>query len=96
MAKASYDEVVNQLKRGNVTCEEIDRLLSGLGFAVSRRANGNHHTYIHPGLGDFFGSNYDCGHGRNPVPKPSYFRNILKVLAKYESELREMNDGTNS
>jgi hypothetical protein len=96
MAKASYDEVVNQLKRGNVTCEEIDKLLTGLGFVVSRRANGNHHTYTHGGLSDFYGSNYDCGHGRDPVPKRAYFRNILKVLANYENELREMNDGTRS
>jgi hypothetical protein len=91
MPKASYDEVVNVLKSRNSTCEDIDKMLSGLGFSVKRRSNGNHHTYTHPELDAFMGSNYDCGHGKNPVPKQQYFRNILKVLKTYETDLRDLN-----
>ena len=89
MAKASYDDVVDELKCKKSTCDEIERMLSDLGFSVKRGSSGNHHTYTHPNLADFFGSHYDCGHGKNPVPKPPYFRNILKVLEKYESDLRD-------
>ena len=91
MAKASYDDVVNTLKRKNSTCGEIDRILTDLGFSVMRRNSGNHHTFTHSGLDGFLGSNYDCGHGRQPIPKGPYFTKILRVLEQYESELRELN-----
>lgn len=93
MAKATYDEVVNTLKSKNSTCSEIDKMLTGLGFLVTRKHSGNHHTYVHPQLSvaGFYGSSYDCGHGADPVPLPVYFMNIRKVLRTYETELRILN-----
>jgi len=91
MAKATDDEVVNELKRKNSTCNEIDKMLSGLGFLVKPGTKGKHHTYVHPQLNGFLGSDYDCGHGKNPVPKHPYFWKILKVLKDYETDLHTLN-----
>lgn len=88
MRKPTYDEVVAVLKQQRATCAEIKHLLTDLGFDVRRCASGNHHSYMHPRIRGFLGSNYDCGHGKNPVPLQAYFRKILKVLTTYETDLR--------
>ena len=88
MAKATYDEAVKELKQRSASCARVKQLLTDLGFDVKRCASGNHHAYTHSKLKGFLGSNYDCGHGANPVPKKPYFGKILKVLERYETELR--------
>jgi len=69
-------------------CGEVKTLLEALGFIVSSKKSGGHKGFIHSGIPEFYGSNYNCGHGKNPELKPSYLKNILKVLETYEVELK--------
>ena len=91
MSKASYDDVVNEVKRKRSTCAELVAMLEALGFSVRRGSSGNHHTFAHRSLAGFHGGNFDCGHGRDPVPKGPYFTRVLRILENYEDELRQLN-----
>lgn len=87
MDKLNYDAVVAKLKssRANLSCDEMKDLLESLGFVVKKRAGGNHHTYTHPDLTDFFGSNFDGGHKKQMLSV--YVEKALKIIKKYENEL---------
>jgi hypothetical protein len=91
LAKGSYDDVVNEISAAKCSCARLADLLRSLGFTVRKGSSGNHQVYSHPCIPPFTGSNYNCGHGKNPTPKPVYFRNICKVLRQYETELRALN-----
>lgn len=89
-----YDELVGLLESaGNSTqCNELKGWLEAAGFAVRDGKKGNHKVFKHDGLKDagFYSSNYDCGHGRNPIIKKPYITKILNhVIRKYEMELRK-------
>ncbi len=92
MAKPSYDDVVNEVKRKRCTCPQLVVMLEALGFKVKPGNSGNHHTFVHPSFPDFHGGNFDCGHGRNPVPKGPYFTKVLRILERYEDELRQLDE----
>ena len=89
MPKLTYDEAVKTLqqKRKALRCSDVRSLLTDLGFKVRNGAQGNHKVYSHPGIPHFHGSNYDCGHGSDPVLKSVYIDNIRRVLERYESDL---------
>lgn len=94
--KTSYDKVINALRAApeSQSCADIRAALSKLGFEVQDRQKGNHKTYTHAHLAEvaqFYGASFDCGHGK--TLKPVYVRNILKVLVKYELELRTFLEG---
>ncbi|UOD30490.1 hypothetical protein INH39_01700 [Massilia violaceinigra] len=90
MTKATYDEVLAHLKQRprTTSCKDLLRLLEGLEFIVRAGSRGNHYTYRHPRITGFRG-NFACGHGRNPDVLPVYIRDILGVLAEYESTLKK-------
>lgn len=92
MAKPSYDDVVNEVKRKRSTCAELVSMLEALGFSVRHGNNGNHHTFTHLLLPGFRGGNFDCGHGRDPVPKAPYFTKVVRILEAYEHELRQLGE----
>lgn len=89
MTKARYDAVKADLSSRikGLRCTELVGHLESLGFKVKKGSKGNHHTYSHPDLKSFHGSNFDCGHGKNPILKPAYVRRAIAVLEEYESEL---------
>ena len=61
------------------------KMLESLGFRVKSGNNGRHHTFSHPEIKDFFGGNYDCGHGARMLPV--YAKNVLKILLDLQEEL---------
>lgn len=88
-----------KLKKTNIKCsgkKGLIKLLEGLGFVVKDNKKAGHKSYVHHALDGFMGSNFDCGHGKTdkgggqPV-KPEYIDNVIKVLEKYEDELKEYN-----
>jgi hypothetical protein len=66
-------------------CDEVIRYLTKLGYDVVRRSNGKHYTYDHPNI-EWMGSNFDCGHGRNPKVLPIYIEKIIKILQLHQDE----------
>ena len=90
MPKLTYDEAVETLRqrRKNLRCSEVRTILGDLGFNVRDGTQGNHKVYSHPNIPQFHGSNFDCGHGKDPILKAVYIDNIRKVLQQYESDLK--------
>ena len=86
----SIERVIAELRaaRAKTSCGEMARLLKSLGFTVVDRKKPGHKAYFHQGLKNFRGSNYTCGHGKNPDLKTVYVTNVIRVLKKYEGELR--------
>lgn len=77
-----------RLQQGTPRCAEVVRILESLGFTVKDRKKAGHKVFNHDGLENFFGSNFDCGHGRNPEVKKAYLKKILKVIDEYEDDLK--------
>ena len=77
---------------GNFKCAKLIAVLKDLGFTVTKKANGNHYKVSHAKLGNFFGSNFSCRHGRNPQVLPVYVRNMRGLIVEFEDELGELND----
>lgn len=91
---SKYETTYNKARQlleggGAVRCNELTAALKSLGFNVKDASSGGHKTYDHPGIPDFHGSSYNCGHGKNPEVKRNYPRAILKVLDEYKTELLE-------
>lgn len=86
-------------KKTNIKCsgkKGLIKTLEGLGFVVKDNKKAGHKSYVHPAIDDFMGSNFDCGHGKTDKGggqqiKPAYVSNVIKVIEKYEDELKEYN-----
>ena len=66
-------------------------MLDDLGFRI-RNAGGAHKVVSHPDLKGFRGTDFDCGHGRNPTVKPVYIKkNVIRVLENWKAELEAIN-----
>ena len=76
-----------QLHKTNLCCEDVKRLLQGLGFDVRDGKQGGHKIFVHPGLPSFMSGSFNCGHGKNPEIKPAYIGKIIQVLRQYNDEL---------
>jgi hypothetical protein len=83
----SFDSVIQKLKlsKANISCDEFVSFLKKLGYKVRKGTNGKHHSYSHPDL-DWFGSNFDCGHGRNPQVLPINIGKVIKILERHREE----------
>ena len=91
LAKLDYDAALRRLRgsAGNLRCNDVRGILSDLGFKVRDTKSGGHKTYSHPSIVSFFGSNYNCGHGKNPHVGKAYIANIICVLEQFENEIKE-------
>ena len=87
----SYDEAKSDLESAGASmrCSDVIGLLESLGFVVRDCRRGRHKTFKHPSIPSFHGSNFNCGHGRNPEVKSSDLRTILRVMDEYETEIKE-------
>jgi hypothetical protein len=92
MGKVTYDAAIASLVSGKNTtdCNTVLRYLKELGYEVDKCAGGNHYTFTNVRL-DYYGGNFDCGHGRNPSVLPVYISKIIKVLKKHKDEIKELN-----
>jgi hypothetical protein len=84
------DEAIAKLsKEATATsCADLVSLLEGLGFKVRRCSKGNHHTFVHAGLADFWGSDFDGGHDKHM--KKNYVNAVRKLLERYRMELAQL------
>ena len=85
----SISEIVADLRArpNGFRSVELESLLTGLGFRLKARKKGGHTTYTHPKLPNFFGASFDRGHGKRPMVKACYIRDVANVLEEYEQVL---------
>jgi hypothetical protein len=86
---------IDQLRASpkSVRCMELCRLLKRLHFEVRNGAGPGHRVFAHPRIKSFHGSNFNCGHGKDPIVLPVYVRRIADVLEEWKAEIEEfMND----
>lgn len=76
----------------SLRCKDVEQLLRGLGFDVREGKKAGHRVVSHPELVDFTGTNFTCGHGRNPEIKPAYVKSLRKVLESHADALRELRE----
>ncbi len=90
-AKLQIEDVKKQLQahKTNLCCDDVKRILEGLGFEVRDGSKGGHKIFVHAGLPSFYSSSFNCGHGKNPEIKPSYISKIVNILKQYNDELEE-------
>lgn len=83
-----YDQVRKEIKGAGASmrCARLIKLLESLGFVVEGDAG--HKKFKHPAIPSFYGSNFDCGHGKNPQVLRCYIRNVGKTLGDIEDEIR--------
>lgn len=94
MAKTTYNSAIEGLRARKVTteCSVLIQILEDLGYDVDKCASGNHYTYTKIDI-DYYGGNFDCGHGRDPKVLPIYISKIIKVLIKHRDEEIEQQAG---
>ncbi|MCY3837737.1 MAG: type II toxin-antitoxin system HicA family toxin [Gammaproteobacteria bacterium] len=78
--------------RGNIRCNDMIRLLEGLGFAVRDGKKTGHKVITHPELVNFTSASITCGHGRNPQVKPIYVARMRQLLATHADGLEELKE----
>lgn len=90
MPISRYDAVLQSFREGgaNLRCSEVKRLLEELGFEVHDGKKGNHRTFTHDHVQEFHGGHYDCGHGKDSEVRRCYTRDIIRIIEKYETEIR--------
>jgi predicted RNA binding protein YcfA (HicA-like mRNA interferase family) len=84
------DDVILALSQAgsSMRCQELCRHLESLGFAVRSGKRGGHKVFTHTGIAGFQSASFNCDHGKNPEIKRPYIIQVIKVLRKYEQELR--------
>lgn len=74
-------------RSANLRCAEICNDLICLGFSIRDGRRGGHKIVSHSKLFDFYGTNFDCGHGANPIVKHGYVKKLLRILIERREEL---------
>ncbi len=74
----------------SMRCQELCRHLESLGFEVRSGKRGGHKVITHSGIPGFLSASFNCDHGKNPEIKRPYIIQVVKVLRKYEQELRAL------
>jgi predicted RNA binding protein YcfA (HicA-like mRNA interferase family) len=90
-----YDGALQKLKGAGASmrCKDVVEVLRNLGFKVRDGSKGGHKVITHPGLAGFITDGFDCGHGNNPEVKRPYLTKIIKLLERYEDDLRTFLNG---
>ena len=83
----TYHAVLANLRSNIVTtkCDILVKLLESLEYKVRKGSAGNHYSYSHPNIKGFHGSNFDCGHGKNPTIKKPYIRIAIRTLESHSN-----------
>ncbi len=87
--KRQFNKSIKCLGSGKaaVRCQELDKLLTSLGFEVRDGKKSGHKVFLHHGISSFTSGAYTCGHGKNPQVKPVYVKKIFRLLTQYETEI---------
>lgn len=78
----------------SMRCADLKRVLESIGFEVKDRKKPGHKVVYHAALSkmsEYSTTSYTCGHGKNPEVKPAYLKKLLRVIRRYEAELKELN-----
>jgi hypothetical protein len=91
MTKVKYDLVVSELRqrKGSIRRNELIVHLESLGFRVKLGSSGKHYSYIHPEFTVFPCGTFNGEHGRDDLVKFTYILDVVRLLRKYESEIRD-------
>jgi len=85
----NYDSIISQLQKNKtLRCLEVVKMLEYLGFQVNEGKASNHKIFTHNQLPGFIAGGFNCEHGKNGEVKRPYLRKILRVLQKYEADLK--------
>lgn len=88
---SSVQETIDALhaSRKNVRCADICGRLRKLGFDVREGSGPGHKVVGHRGLRGFTGSNFNCGHGKNPQVLPVYVKHVIALLEHWKIDIEE-------
>ena len=84
------DDTIDELRarEASLRCHELKAFLEKLGYEIRDGKKGNHKTVTHPHIPAFFGSSFDCGHGKNPEINKRYVSNMRKLISQHKEELQ--------
>jgi hypothetical protein len=91
---ASVAAVIEEFRQraGRLRCIDVCKALRSLGFEVREGDGPGHKVVSHQALKGFHGTNFNCGHGKNPEVNRPYVKNLIRVLQQWQPELEEAND----
>ena len=85
----NYNSIISQLqKHKTLRCSEVVKMLEYLGFQVNEGKASNHKIFTHHQLSGFIAGGFNCEHGKNGEVKRPYLQKILRILQKYEEDLK--------
>jgi hypothetical protein len=95
LAQSTVTEVLAFLRasKRSLRCSEACAALQALGYSV-RPGRAGHKVFDHPQL-EWMGSNFDCGHGRDPELRLPYVQNLIRVIESHAATLRELRGENN-
>ena len=84
-----YDGARQTLERSlkGIRCRDVLRILKSLKFNV-KDCQAGHKVFTHPGIPDFHGSDFNCGHSNHNQVLPIYTKRILDIIVRYEQEIK--------
>lgn len=90
----SVDEAIADLEArpNGFRCRDLVSLLQSLQFKVRDGSRGGHKIVSHPGLANWTGTNFNCGHSSNDMIKSPYIKKIKGVLIEKRDELQAIKD----
>lgn len=87
-ANMRVDEAIEALGSGQrFRCNDLGKMLEGLGFEIRDAKKIGHKVVTHPGLTNFHSASYTCGHGKDDEIKPQYIKKIRTVIDDYRDDL---------
>ncbi|WP_146162956.1 hypothetical protein [Variovorax sp. WS11] len=92
MTTSAVEALIADLKKNPAgwRCKDMCRALERLQFTI-RPVGSGHKVVSHAKLAGFTGTNFDCGHGKDPLIKPAYIRKLASVLEKWQDKLDAIN-----
>lgn len=89
---ASVQETIDEFRARpkNQRCKDVCKALRQLGFDVRAGDGPGHKVVGHPKLTAFHGTNFNCGHGKNPDVNAQYVKALAGVLERWKTEIEEL------
>lgn len=88
----TVDEAISELAGAGskYKCADMVRLLESLGFVVEDSKSKHHKKVKHPGLPQFFGTNFACPKRTGDGIKKPYITTIKRTLETWKDELEQV------
>lgn len=91
MSKITFDSVIADLgkRKGTIKKSEFINILELIGFTVRAGKRGKHYTYSHQAFVVHPGGTFNGEHGKDENIKVPYILNCIRLMRRYEQELKE-------